>query len=825
MQHFNARDAKIVPELATLDDCDITFDVQTSRVFDTASTTHLAAKSVVQAITADKQNGQPQHPPCAFVGGWTSLPAVDLSVQALSMEIPFAVHRASNARVADAAASPWTSLVYPDLVAEAGIAVDYLRFLQRTDFVALVYAQSESGVQQREAMSIVLDSHHMKWMSSGYLTHFKGSAEEATEANYVEALQRVQNAGYRTIILMMENAVQELPLLADAAEALQMNQGDHLYFLFDFVDVARLYASANPNVTKLLTGASTVMPTSRAFLEPWADPFALSLAQDLQDAESQEILKALNPIAPGEPGYVDVSEANMTNVLEFGTTFMYEAVMAIGVGACLAQNTNGTVTGKDHLHGVHEVDLSGPSGRLKFREDQNPGRRVENSLTWGVWMLRSSSLNASVNVEGNPAVLVYNYSLEEGTWEKVATPIYRDGRSVPPDLLRDTPDQNYLAKGLRTIGLVMMYIVLATSLAATVWIIVCRERRVVRASQPFFLFLICFGTAIEAFTVWPVSHDEAYTRDDQLDLFCAATPWFFVSGHVLIYGSLATKLWRVQRVLQFSRREIKIKDVMGPLVVLISLSVGVLLVWTIVDPLQWERRIIDEDSGESFGTCRSDSLAIFMTPEVILLIIPAAMTGWMAWKTKDVDDLYTESWYIFVMISLQVEIAIVAGPVIAILEDVSTDGQYLGVTAMLTLFPMSTLLFIFGPKVLADYKERRGGLDRTKSKRGERHGVVVTGAAGASRSGQAHQHSLHSQFSSRKEATSIVEEPVAVGSRRAATSIAEEPAVVSNTSGERPQSEVAVGENDRPTTSDHELVESLANADATTGDEPLEAIH
>jgi hypothetical protein len=326
---------------------------------------------------------------------------------------------------------------------------------------------------------------------------------------------------------------------------------------------------------------------------------------------------------------------------------------------------------------------------------------------------------------------------------------------------------------------------------------------VVRAAQPFFLFLICFGTAIEAFTVWPLSHDESYSRNDQLDQFCAAMPWFFVSGHVLIYGSLATKLWRVHRVLQFSRREIKIKDVMGPLVVLISLCVGVLLVWTIVDPLQWDRRIIDEDSGESFGTCRSDSLAYFAPPELILLIAPAAMTGWMAWKTKDVDDLYTESWYIFVMISLQVEIAIVAAPVIAILEDVSTDGQYLGLSAMLTLFPMSTLLFIFGPKVLADYKERMGGIDRTKSKRGERHGVVVTGMAGASGNGQAHTHSLQSQFSSRKEATSHAEEPTAVReNRREGNTITEEPAEVGDKAGVQLTMSEETVKNDRPSTSD-----------------------
>ena len=72
---------------------------------------------------------------------------------------------------------------------------------------------------------------------------------------------------------------------------------------------------------------------------------------------------------------------------------------------------------------------------------------------------------------------------------------------------------------------------------------------------------------------------------------------------------------------------------------------------------------------------------------------------------------------------VQVEVMLVSVPVISILRDSSTDGRYIGFAVMLWVFPMSTLVLIMVPKVLAFYR----GPEEHKRKRGELKGVQVTG--------------------------------------------------------------------------------------------------
>ena len=65
--------------------------------------------------------------------------------------------------------------------------------------------------------------------------------------------------------------------------------------------------------------------------------------------------------------------------------------------------------------------------------------------------------------------------------------------------------------------------------------------------------------------IFTLSWDEgAGWSDRQLDIACAMTPWFFFVGNILTFCALFTKLWRVDKVLQFKRRAVTISNVMKP---------------------------------------------------------------------------------------------------------------------------------------------------------------------------------------------------------------------------------------------------------------------
>ena len=122
------------------------------------------------------------------------------------------------------------------------------------------------------------------------------------------------------------------------------------------------------------------------------------------------------------------------------------------------------------------------------------------------------------------------------------------------------------------------------------------------------------------------------------------------------------QLWRVNKVLQFRRARIKVSQVAGPALCLLVAATALLAVWTAISDFRWEREEIDELSGESIGRCTGSHTVALLVPVAIICVIPTVLTGIMAWKTSDVDDLYTESKWIFslILVQLQVRLQIAA---------------------------------------------------------------------------------------------------------------------------------------------------------------------
>lgn len=259
---------------------------------------------------------------------------------------------------------------------------------------------------------------------------------------------------------------------------------------------------------------------------------------------------------------------------------------------------------------------------------------------------------------------------------------FRDGSVTPPLLLRDPADQNYLSPVLRYIGISLMSLSLSLCVVFGIWVYVYRRRRIVKAAQPQFLYLLIFGAALSSLSILGITSDEdlGYTAD-QLGRHCMSIVWLASLGHIFTYGALFTKvsvsnvrkllekflslfsfnmtnfkLWRVNQVLQFSRRQIKTSHVAWPAAMLMFAAVTILTVWQIVDPLRWVRVELDEATGESIGQCDSETMRYFIIPLATVMIIPSLLTCLMAWKTRDVDDRFSEHSWIFTLVVIQLQV-------------------------------------------------------------------------------------------------------------------------------------------------------------------------
>jgi hypothetical protein len=455
---------------------------------------------------------------------------------------------------------------------------------------------------------------------------------------------------------------------------------------------------------------------------------------------------AMNPVPSGELGYVDAGptyfEDRKNQRLELGAGFVYDAVMSIGIGACQFYSAATTLSGGDMayaaaadeaagfglLQGIQEANFTGATGTVRFRDRPTAlGSRSSDTAYFGTINLLPTEEDS-----GEESVSSHHFSdfycPEIGKWEQRANFTYADGRQVPPDLLRDEPPQNYLPSGLRIFGYVMLGIVLLLALASSAWVHYRRSNRVVRAAQPVFLQQLILGSGVFALAIIPLSLDDASGMSpSQLNSCCMAVPWLVSAGHMLSYCAMFAKLWRVNKVLQFTRRKITVTQVLWPVAALFGAAVLVLGLWTGLDPLVWTREVLDPYTGATVGYCQSNDLWAFAAPLAVLMFIPTVLTGIMAWKTKDVDAAYSDSAWIFTLIMLQAELYLVAVPVIAILRTASNSGFYVGFVLFLAIFPLSTLLLIIAPKVYAYRQDVTGQSSGSNAKRGARQGVRISG--------------------------------------------------------------------------------------------------
>lgn len=699
--------------------------------------THLAAETL---LTQEEL-------PCAIAGPFHDYPMLELSAIVAALKIPITAHRAFSIRALGRHTAPYSSQVFPDVIVYSTMLALYLIHKGRTNYVALVFSLTETGLDRRETGSILLDSYGIENQAFAYNSFLSPATSE--ERTVEKALQGVVDSGYRTIVVAPELPSQEIPLLAKVAVEKGLTNGDYMWVWFG--DFDPMIGNDDPIIREFLAGSVFLTPLEGYHLSD-DDPFLQSWKN--QGPSEVERLNRANPVSPGEPGYFVANNSYFETLPEWGSSFLYDAIMSTGIGACLALDSaeNGTdeVPIESFVEGIRSVNFTGATGVIRFcslgGECGLDGARDPFTLVWAVlnnyppdgveidgpWELTeiyyfpevSSDFifpNGSLlydfipQPEPESSLPEHNGSDPVGKFLLIHDTAYADGRTVPPDLLRDPTEKNYLSSGVRIVGFTLLGIAWLTALTTAIWVFMHHKHQVVRAAQPYFLYLVCFGASVSVSAIFTLSFDESYGwSEDKLSSACMATPWLASLGHIITYGALFSKLWRVNRVLQFARRKVNMIHVAWPSALLAALALVVLGLWTGLDPLTWTRTETNVITGESIGECVSETPVAYIVPLIVILLIPTLLTMYMAWKTKDVDDAYSESRWIFIMVLVQVEVLLFMVPLIPLLHDVSTDGRYIGYSLLLWTFPMSAMCLIVGPKVFAVHrrKERSSGLKR-----------------------------------------------------------------------------------------------------------------
>ncbi len=173
-------------------------------------------------------------------------------------------------------------------------------------------------------------------------------------------------------------------------------------------------------------------------------------------------------------------------------------------------------------------------------------------------------------------------------------------------------------------------------------------------------------------------------------------------------SALFAKLWRINILFEsmntMTRVRVQAKDVAYPLVILFLLNFTVLLTWTFVSPLIYQRFEVNGQSWNTYGACvgsNNSATNAFLSVLGILNIGALGIALYQAWKARNVSDEFSgETKILFLALYSWVQLLIVGVPVLSLIDREETKARYFLFVTLLFAVCMSMLLIIFIPLFL-----------------------------------------------------------------------------------------------------------------------------
>jgi len=306
---------------------------------------------------------------------------------------------------------------------------------------------------------------------------------------------------------------------------------------------------------------------------------------------------------------------------------------------------------------------------------------------------------------GNINMVTYSQPIisQNGTFLGVATIDVEVDALCYADQCDVAIDYNYLTN-IRPLGLLFSSLAMIVSLLCLGWTQYYRKDKVVVASQPFFLRIICVGCLILSSSIIPLSYDDSIASIQGCSRACMAFPWLLSVGFSTIFAALFSKVWRLNKVMaqaqSASRVKVKIKDVLMPFFVLMGLNLILMTLWTSIAPRVWVRTVPDENY-ESYGYCQSGKGAkVFLGFIAVVNIAALVLANVQAFRARKISMDFSESFWIG-MIMVCILQALVLGIPILIIVDNNIVAEFFLWSGLIFVVSMAVLGLLFLPKMLA----------------------------------------------------------------------------------------------------------------------------
>jgi len=394
-----------------------------------------------------------------------------------------------------------------------------------------------------------------------------------------------------------------------------------------------------------------------------------------------------------------------------GAVFTYDSTIGLGMAACQLYEERGDAYfgGVDLFNAFVSQSFEGATGLVKL--DPETTSRDPKSAFFVLYNARGESdgkgnqifsvktvATSAPDPDSSNVVWVYNNEAY----------LYSDGTTSPPDALPPVEaDLHHLSPGVRSVGLTVAALTFALALFFGVWTKRNNKERVIKASQPEFLYMICVGALVIGSTLIPLSVDDSVASAYGCDIACMSIPWLFNYGFTIVFSALFAKTWRLNKIMAnvAERRKMKVKvtDALKPFIVLFTINTIVLVTWTELDPLEWVRIESDLTDGfgrsiDSYGICKSNHMVTYLLVLFVISFSLILLANYQVYSARQLSTEFFESKYISIIMASMFQ-AIVIGLPLSIIAMRDPVPRFIIFTFIIGAMSLSTLCFMFIPKI------------------------------------------------------------------------------------------------------------------------------
>jgi hypothetical protein len=272
-----------------------------------------------------------------------------------------------------------------------------------------------------------------------------------------------------------------------------------------------------------------------------------------------------------------------------------------------------------------------------------------------------------------------------------------------------SPDDNHLG-ALAAFGYCAAALIVVASVTFASWVGMRRKTRIVSTMQPVFLITLCVGVLMMGSALIPFSIDNEVTSDSGCDVACAARPWLLSVGSAFCIAALFAKLCRINKLFHsqsYRRMQVQPKDVMIVPSAFILVIVTLNIVWNVLDPPHWERRVVQGQPYTSYGICTLGETAVgtaMFAAIVVICGIGFIMTVWQAFRARNISSEFSESKYLGIAVFSWLQLGLVGIPVLLLIDSSNVSARYSLWVGIIFILCMSMLLVVFVPIMQVKFK-------------------------------------------------------------------------------------------------------------------------